>query len=88
MGASEKQHAAGLFDRRHSVGEGDHQQRYEPQHGRPVGDDQQQGHHPAGDRQQVDIGAGERVRDIRAERRSAGHIGDQAAGQAVLGGGP
>jgi hypothetical protein len=56
------------------VGETDNEQRDQPQHRRPVGDDQQDRHDGRGDRKQGGIRAGERVGDIGAEGRPAGHL--------------
>ena len=77
----------GAHRRRDPVGEPDHQQRRQPQHRRAVGGDQQQRHHRRRHRQQGDVGVGERVGDVRAERRPPGDVGPQSRGQAGVGGG-
>ena len=59
----------------------DHRERHQPQHRRAVGDDQQQRDDGSRDRQQRDVGPGERVRDVRAERGSAGDLDAQIGGQ-------
>ena len=61
----------------HPVGETHHRERHQPQHGRAVGDDQQECDHQRRDDQQGDVSAGERVRDVGAERGAAGDVGGQ-----------
>ena len=67
------------------IGEPDDRQRHQPQHRRSVGDDQQQRHHRRGDGEQRDVGSGERVRDVGAERGAAGDLRPQIVGQSFGG---
>jgi hypothetical protein len=67
----------------HPVGEGDHGQRDEPQHRRPVGDDQQQRDHRRRDREKREVGSRERIGDVGTERRPAGDLGPQRPRQTV-----
>ncbi len=55
-------------------------ERHQPQHGRAIGDDQQQRDHRSRHRQQRDVGSRERVRDVRPERRSASDLDAQVGG--------
>ncbi len=66
-----------------AVGESDHEERHQPQHRRSVGHDQQQRHHECGDGEQRDVGPGERVRDVGAERGPAGDLDQEVVGQPV-----
>ena len=63
---------------REPIGEGDHDQREQPQHRRTVGDDQQDRHDQDRHQQQREVRALERRRNIRAERRATRHVQHQS----------